>query len=91
MPLLYERSLLSASIVISNVLVEGSVYVDDFEKTQIYLTNQLATNLSRKAGRKSAGAQDVSAAHVQRDKTPYTGTLEAKNYPKKVWFSMSKS
>ena len=79
---------------VSNVLVEGSPYVDNFEKTQRYLTNQLATELTRKAARKAAGTRNVSAAYVQKDnnnKTPFTGTLEAKNYPKKDWYNMTKA
>ena len=75
---------------ISNVLVEDSPYMNDFEKNQRYLTKQLATDLTCKAGRKAGATINVSVAYVQREKTPFTGTIEGKNYPKAIWFSMSK-
>ena len=75
---------------ISNVLVEGSKYVKDFDKAQMYLTNSLATEITRDQGLKS-NKRMISSANTPEPAAAnsYDGPIEAKSYASNVWHSMS--
>jgi hypothetical protein len=79
-------------VALAIVEQEGSGYHDDFEKTQKYFHQALASKLSRDT-RNASKNRNVAAAGsndaVTRVRQPYTGTLEAKDYPSAVWFSMT--
>lgn len=71
---------------------ENSGYQSDFEKTQKYFHQALASKLSRDTRNVSKNRGVAAVSHdnsVTRVRQPYTGTLEAKDYSNTDWFSMT--
>jgi hypothetical protein len=80
---------------IGNVLEQNSPYLNSLEKTQKYLTGQLAVVMNRQSGKKrnvSLMGTNSKGSYNQapNNREPYTGPIEGKNYPANEWFSMSK-
>ena len=82
---------------VSTVLVEGSEFCDNFDKTQKFFANLLAVDKSQSDTNKDRG-RNVSYTESSKGgnngngerKSTYTGPIEARNYEKKIWWSMSK-
>ena len=82
---------------ISTVLVEGSTFYNDFDKTQKYFANLLAVDRTQSDVNKELGrGWNVSYTKTSKGresgakKSTYNGPIEARDYPPKIWFSMSK-
>ena len=79
---------------ISNVLVESSIYVDNFTQAQQYMSNHLATHISRRS--RQNGIRNVSAfqksgkGDKSGDKNVFSGKIESKKYSAQDWKSMSR-
>ena len=76
------------------VLAEDSIYLNNFDKMHRFLNQSLATKQSRASNCKTRNISSFNKKGKSKgapSNTPkFSGTIEAKRYTKKEWFSMTK-